>query len=137
MDSNLLNSERMTAMSNGDRKRAASRFQPTGQWIRSEKRLAIYLRDSFRCVYCGKDLHSAKPADVTLDHLEPRSNGGMNHETNLVTACHACNCTRSDKDLADFASKKALRKIEHLRWMDLTGYRELAVDIISKRRGSE
>ena len=74
-----------------------------GQWIRAEKRLAIYLRDGFRCVYCCKDLHDAAPTDITLDHIRCQSDGGSNHESNLVTACRHCNCSRRDMPIARWA----------------------------------
>jgi len=44
-------------------RRAAERegqLRPTGQWIRTDLRLAIYLRDEMRCVYCGRPLHGEK-----------------------------------------------------------------------------
>ena len=52
------------------------------------KRLRIYIRDKYRCQYCGirKD-----PAGLTLDHIVPRSRGGDNTPVNIVTACLACN----------------------------------------------
>lgn len=70
-------------------------------WIRKEKRLAIYLRDGMACVYCGaavEDEHTV----LTLDHLRPRSKGGCNSETNLVTCCHRCNSNRQDRPVAEF-----------------------------------
>ena len=82
----------MAVMSKGSTRNG--RCQPTGRWIRPEKRLAIYLRDDFLCVYCSRHLADAKPEDVTLDHLRCRTNGGQNHESNLVTACKICNSTR-------------------------------------------
>lgn len=61
------------------------------KWIRPEKRLAIYHRDGFTCVYCGA---SARDVTLSLDHLKPRSQGGTNDATNLVTACLPCNSKR-------------------------------------------
>lgn len=89
--------------------------QPKGRWIRTEKRLAIYLRDGFGCVYCGKSLRGAAPSNVTLDHLLPKSAGGSNDATNLVTACKSCNCSRQDKPWADYATGGAVDRIEQLR----------------------
>ena len=89
--------------------------QPAGRWIRVEKRLALYIRDGFGCAYCGRDLRGCAPADVTLDHLLPRSAGGTNDATNLITACRACNSSRQDKPWIDFAPGGARDRIEQLR----------------------
>jgi hypothetical protein len=89
--------------------------QAAGCWIRKERRLAIYIRDSFRCAYCGCDLRHAAPADITLDHLLPRSTGGNNESTNLVTACRSCNSARQDKPWVDYATGGAIDRINQLR----------------------
>ncbi len=94
---------------------SSSRYQPEGQWIRREKRLALYLRDEFTCLYCGRNLKTAAPADITLDHLLPRHFGGTNDPTNLVTACRSCNCSRQDRPWVDFAPGGARERIEQRR----------------------
>jgi 5-methylcytosine-specific restriction endonuclease McrA len=66
-------------------------------WIRKEKRLAIYLRDGMRCVYCGTGVGKCQ---LTLDHLDLE---GTNDATNLVTACKGCNAARLDKNWKRFA----------------------------------
>jgi 5-methylcytosine-specific restriction endonuclease McrA len=58
------------------------------------KRLRIYMRDKFRCQYCG-DKKSA--TELTLDHIMPRSRGGDNSPINVVTACIACNSRKSNR----------------------------------------
>lgn len=118
-------------------KKARSSHQPTGQWIRAEKRLAIYLRDSFRCVYCCSDLHAADPRDITLDHVTPKADGGTNHETNLVTACRACNCSRQDKPLARFAGPETRADVRRLTRRSLKPYLTLAKALISGETGFE
>jgi hypothetical protein len=80
-------------------------------WLRKERRLGLYIRDGFQCMYCGRDLKNAPAADVTLDHLIPCIKGGTNENSNLVTACRACNSSRGCKDLADFAPGGALERI--------------------------
>ena len=52
------------------------------------KRLRIYIRDKFRCQYCGEKKAATA---LTLDHILPRSRGGDNSPVNIVTACLACN----------------------------------------------
>jgi len=58
------------------------------------KRTRIYMRDKFRCQYCGEK----KVADeLTLDHILPRSRGGDNSPVNIVTACVPCNNRKSNR----------------------------------------
>src|SRR6185436_10495714 len=58
------------------------------------KRLRIYMRDKFRCQYCGEK----KPVgELTLDHILPRSRGGGNSPLNIVTACMKCNNRKSNR----------------------------------------
>ena len=71
-------------------------------WIRQERRLAIYIRDGFTCVYCTRDLRDVAPGELTLDHLMPRERGGGNESTNLVTACRACNSSKHDRTLEEY-----------------------------------
>ena len=104
-------------------------------WIRKDKRLAIYIRDSFQCAYCGRDLRYAAPAEVTLDHLVPRVAGGSNEATNLITACRACNSSRQEKPWVDFAPGGARDRIETLRSQPLN--MELARALIAGTAGDQ
>lgn len=105
--------------------------QASGQWIRTDKRLAIYLRDRFLCMYCCRDLHGADPMDITLDHIRCQSRGGSNSETNLVTSCRSCNCSRQDKPLSRFAGKETIAHIRRNTRRSLAKYRKLAKAILS------
>jgi 5-methylcytosine-specific restriction endonuclease McrA len=109
--------------------------QASGCWIRREKRLAIYLRDGFRCVYCCCDLHDAAPTDITLDHLVCRADDGTHDATNLVTACRACNCARQDKPLARFAGPETRADIRRLTRRSLRRYVVLAKALIAGETG--
>lgn len=51
-------------------------------------RLNILLRDKHMCQYCGKRLQRNK---LNLDHIIPRSKGGLTTWENVVTSCHDCN----------------------------------------------
>lgn len=62
----------------------------------------IDARGGHRCVYCG-DSAEESGAHLHLDHLTPRSVGGLDTPTNLVTACRRCNCARQAMTLAQFA----------------------------------
>jgi hypothetical protein len=45
-----------------------------------------------RCAYCGDDLGRL----ATLDHVYPKSKGGLTQRENLVPACFPCNIAKSD-----------------------------------------
>jgi 5-methylcytosine-specific restriction endonuclease McrA len=77
------------------------------------KRLRIFVRDSFRCQYCG-DRRAA--AELTLDHITPRSRGGRSAAENLVTACVACN------------TRKGSRTPEEARMPLLTAQKPLGIE---------
>lgn len=79
-------------------------------WIRQEKRLAIYLRDGLACCYCGFAVEEG--AQLSLDHLKPHSKGGSNSETNLVTCCTKCNSARGSRSLRGFCNAVA----EYINW---------------------
>jgi len=51
-------------------------------------RLNVFLRDEFRCQYCGGEFAAR---DLTFDHVVPRAAGGRDSWTNLVSACVDCN----------------------------------------------
>jgi hypothetical protein len=74
-------------------------------WIRQDKRLAIYLRDGLACMYCGATVEDG--ATLSLDHVAPHSHGGSNSERNLVTCCSKCNSSRGNRDVTDFATAVA------------------------------
>lgn len=57
--------------------------------------MRILRRDGYRCVYCGV---GAKDRRLEVDHIVPRSNGGSNQDTNLITACWQCNNGKGNAD---------------------------------------
>ena len=119
---------------NGKKHRAkthSSRNQYKGVCVRSDLRLAIYLRDRFTCVYCLADLHGADPRDITLDHVTPQSDGGGNGPDNMVTACRACNCSRQDKPLSRFAGPETRAHIRRNTRRSIRRYQKLAKAIIA------
>lgn len=79
-------------------------------WIRREKRLAIYIRDQFRCVYCDRNLARVKAKLRCLDHVIPVASGGSNSENNLVTCCKACNDRKGAQNGFHYASADRVYK---------------------------
>lgn len=61
--------------------------RPSPQVVRFSRK-NVYLRDGFRCQYCGNVYGDH---ELTLDHVVPRVCGGKTTWTNVVTACGACN----------------------------------------------
>jgi hypothetical protein len=51
-------------------------------------RFNIYARDNNTCQYCGRRLPRT---ELNLDHVIPRSRGGMSTWENVVCSCHSCN----------------------------------------------
>lgn len=120
-----------------ERKRARSPSQPVGRWIRPEKRLAIYLRDGFRCLLCDRDLHGADPRDITLDHVVCRAAGGGNGEGNVYTCCLACNSARSDRRLSAYAGPSGVAHVRRHTRRALGRYRALAGALLGEHTWDE
>jgi 5-methylcytosine-specific restriction endonuclease McrA len=54
----------------------------------------VFKRDRYVCQYCG-----SQPGvdELTIDHVVPRSQGGVSSWTNCVLACIACNKRKADR----------------------------------------
>lgn len=59
-------------------------------------RREIFIRDNFTCQYCGE-----RTRDLTIDHIIPRSKGGVHSWENLVSACRSCNHRKGGKTPAE------------------------------------
>ncbi len=57
-------------------------------------RFNVFLRDRFVCQYC---ISALPAADLTFDHVIPRSRGGRTTWENVVTACTECNLRKGSK----------------------------------------
>ena len=53
----------------------------------------VFWRDDHLCQYCGKKF---KQSDLSMDHVIPRSLGGIKEWANIVTACKRCNGKKSN-----------------------------------------
>ncbi len=67
-------------------------------FVQPQKRVAftrfnLFLRDEFRCQYCGS------PRDLTFDHVIPRARGGTTCWENVVAACSPCNLKKGSRSL--------------------------------------
>ena len=65
-------------------------------------RRAIFLRDGHRCQYCGATAEN-------IDHVVPRSRGGVHAWENVVAACRPCNARKEDRLLSEVTSMRLRR----------------------------
>jgi len=75
----------------------------------------IYARDNHQCVYCGSK------KSLTIDHVIPRSKGGLNTWTNMVTSCFSCNVKKGDKSLEQSKMKLNLQPYEPQFFTEIAG----------------
>jgi HNH endonuclease len=66
--------------------------------VSNRQRFKILARDGFACRYCGGRAPDVK---LEVDHVNPRSHGGSDLDSNLVAACFACNRSKAALVLRD------------------------------------
>lgn len=54
----------------------------------------LFARDHNRCQYCGRRYPTS---ELSLDHIVPRSQGGLNTWENIVCACVRCNVRKGGR----------------------------------------
>jgi 5-methylcytosine-specific restriction endonuclease McrA len=69
-------------------------------------RREIFIRDGYTCQYCER-----QGSDLTVDHVIPRSRGGLHVWDNVVSACKTCNHRKGGKSIAE--ARMSLRKQPH------------------------
>jgi 5-methylcytosine-specific restriction endonuclease McrA len=74
---------------------------------RALSRKNILLRDRNTCQYCSALLPAA---ELTLDHVQPRSRGGMSTWENLVACCHSCNRRKGNRLLHEMDDMQLQRE---------------------------
>jgi len=57
-------------------------------------RHTVFARDGHCCQYCG---HRLPPSQLSLDHVLPRSRGGLTTWDNVVCACVTCNVKKGGR----------------------------------------
>lgn len=56
----------------------------------------LWRRDQGRCQFCSK---SPAPDDITMDHIYPKSKGGLSTFENCVLCCTTCNLKKGNRSL--------------------------------------
>lgn len=73
----------------------------------------IYLRDKYRCQYCGLQ-HPTE--ELTYDHVLPKSRGGKTEWENIVTCCVGCNRQKGGRTPTE-ARMNLVRKPTRPTWV--------------------
>jgi 5-methylcytosine-specific restriction endonuclease McrA len=76
-------------------------------------RSAIFRRDGYRCVYCGRVFTDR---DLSVDHVQPRVKSGDHSPGNLVTACRGCNIEKGGRPAWEFLRDRPTERANFLRY---------------------
>jgi 5-methylcytosine-specific restriction endonuclease McrA len=79
-------------------------------------RFNIFARDNNTCQYCGRRLPRT---ELNLDHVVPRSQGGISTWQNIVCSCHDCNRKKGGRT-PEQANMKLIRKPVRPEWTPFT-----------------
>jgi len=79
-------------------------------------RRTVLARDHYTCQYCGERVSRA---NLTLDHVIPRSRGGETGWENVVAACGPCNRRKGDRTPEE-AGMPLYRQPRRPRYLALT-----------------
>jgi 5-methylcytosine-specific restriction endonuclease McrA len=77
----------------------------------------VYARDHDTCQYCGRRLPRS---ELNLDHVVPRSQGGLSTWDNVVCSCHGCN-RRKGGNTPQQAGIRLLRRPVRPAWTPFLG----------------
>lgn len=79
-------------------------------------RFNIFARDNNTCQYCGRRLPRT---ELNLDHVLPRSQGGVSTWRNIVCSCHGCNRRKGGRT-PEQAGMKLIRIPRRPEWTPFT-----------------
>ena len=82
------------------------------QTIVKFNRRNIYARDNSRCQYCGKKFPHA---ELSLDHIMPRSRGGQMTWENIVCSCLKCNVKKANRTPKEAGMKLIAKPVKPRR----------------------
>jgi hypothetical protein len=107
-------------------------------------RRVVYARDNWTCQYCGKGVDRKT---ATLDHVKPRSKGGLHTYDNVTTACGECNRKKADKlpvearmfpkhtpKVPAYVQVAWANKLEPIQAEYVADYYRVAVEVLAPKR---
>lgn len=66
-------------------------------YIPAALRAAVYERDGYACVFCGRGREDG--VVLSIDHVNPEWKGGETTEENCQTACTSCNSSKGTSEM--------------------------------------
>lgn len=114
---------------------AAKKFKNPDQTIPFSKK-NVLLRDDYRCQYCGGTFTGA---ELTFDHVIPRSKGGGTDWWNIASACNDCNRKKGNNEhwISPLGKKGPLLKPYKPDYYDLAGKMKKRKLVIPEASGWE
>lgn len=106
----LLEHYRATVVSKKNLKGWAKACIAQKTWKKAYYRARASEAQNHRCCYCGIVMHvfAERKNSITLEHVTPRSLGGLEHPDNYVAACRKCNTSRGNKPVDIFLKEIGL-----------------------------
>lgn len=98
---------------------------------------ALWQHQSSQCFHCGSSMpdplpqrerHRKRPDAATIDHVLPRTLGGMESWLNEVAACRACNATKADR----MPSAIELWRLAWLKQGELLAYAGQSAEVLRR-----
>jgi 5-methylcytosine-specific restriction endonuclease McrA len=91
-------------------------------------RKTLLARDEHTCQFCG-----TTEGPLTMEHLQPRSRGGLTSWENCVAACTRCNHRKGNRTVAEAAKIGLVLRKQPAR----PKFNRIALVILAEARGNE
>ncbi len=75
----------------------------------------IWVRDSLQCLLCGRKMGDVQ---LSIDHWIPLELGGVNNETNYISACRKCNKRKGSEHPKDYCKRMKLDYQLYVDYLD-------------------
>jgi len=101
-----------------------TRYDRVPSYVVTFSRRNLFKRDGYTCQYCG-----CRPGseELTIDHVTPRSQGGVSSWDNCVLACVKCNSRKADRTPAQ-AGMPLAKKPYRPAWRPMFAARGVRID---------
>ena len=86
--------------------------------ISTNKSIQVWRKTEGLCWYCGKDFKDR----MTIDHVQPVSQGGSDELDNLVPCCKSCNSAKGGRSVDEYRlviqrKKGMILELKQIMWL--------------------